>query len=342
MIVAYRNQVANGRRSFKGTFVSLVLLSLGCSPLEALELSSPVACEVARECPIIQGVDRDPGAGVLDAYCGSLSYDGHKGVDFSLPSWSHMAEGVEVLAVAPGVVRGVRDGMADRPGRGQSNGNFAGRECGNGVSIDHGDGWITQYCHLRLGSVLPETGDNVEAGTPLGLIGASGNADFPHLHFSIRRDGTVVDPFDGREATAQCSNPEDADSLWSAPGLQRFRTGGLLSVGFVDRVPGYDEVWNEAISLAVLQADSAGLVAWGHAYGLREGDIIDIRIVSPGGEDFARDRYVMPRNRATQFRAVGRRLPNDDAPPGFYLAEIALVRNGEVLDQMTTRVELLE
>ncbi len=287
----------------------------------------------------MQVVDRDTSAGFTDTFCGTLSYDGHKGIDFSLRSWSRIAEAVEVVAAAPGTVRGIRDGMADRAGYRQSNGDITDRECGNGVAIDHGDGWVTQYCHMREGSVLPRTGDVVEAGDKLGLIGASGKADFPHLHFSVRKDGQVVDPFDGRPASAECS-PSGAESLWSEASLDAFRAGGILSMGFLDAVPEYEDIWNEEISLEVFPENAQGFVAWGHAYGLQEGDVIDIRIISPRGEDFARDTYEMPRDRATQFRAFGRRLPNEDAPPGLYTAEVTLLRGGEVIDQLTDTVEL--
>ena len=35
----------------------------------------------------------------------------------------------------------------------------AGRNCGNGVTLDHGDGWQTQYCHMRRGSVAVKVAD---------------------------------------------------------------------------------------------------------------------------------------------------------------------------------------
>ena len=52
----------------------------------------------------------------------------------------------------------------------------AGKECGNRVGIDHGDGWATDYCHLATGSVSVKPGDNVAAGQPIGRVGLSGDA----------------------------------------------------------------------------------------------------------------------------------------------------------------------
>ena len=49
-----------------------------------------------------------------------------------------MDAGVTVIAAAPGIVAGLRDGMEDRlfaPGMGA---DLAGRDCGNRVVVDHG------------------------------------------------------------------------------------------------------------------------------------------------------------------------------------------------------------
>gem|GEM_PF-4574539 len=40
-------------------------------------------------------------------------------------------------------------------------------------------------------------GDVVQCGQPLGLIGSSGNSSLPHLHFGLRVDDEVVDPYSG-------------------------------------------------------------------------------------------------------------------------------------------------
>ena len=100
-----------------------------------------------------------------------------------------------MLAAAAGVVKAVRDGVADVNVRVIGFGSVAGHECGNGVVIAHDGGWETQYCHLAKGSVRCTTGERVETGTPLGLVGLSGQTEFPHLHFSVRHNGATVDPF---------------------------------------------------------------------------------------------------------------------------------------------------
>lgn len=64
---------------------------------------------------------------------------------------------------------------------------------GNMVKIDHGNGYVSYYAHCNSLSVT--TGQQVNAGDMLGLIGNTGASDGPHLHFEIRYNGTPVDPY---------------------------------------------------------------------------------------------------------------------------------------------------
>src|SRR3977135_165633 len=98
--------------------VTLPLL-LGVAPISAAErpqplpLEVPLACRFGESCFIQQYFDHDPGPGAKDYRCGPMVYDGHDGVDLRVPTMTQQQRGVEVLAAASGVVRGVRDGMND-------------------------------------------------------------------------------------------------------------------------------------------------------------------------------------------------------------------------------------
>lgn len=71
---------------------------------------------------------------------------------------------------------------------------FAGRRGGYGkvVFIDHGNGVVTRYAHMRR--IEAKLGAPVTAGARIGEIGSTGRTTGPHLHFEVRLDGRSVDP----------------------------------------------------------------------------------------------------------------------------------------------------
>ncbi|HUF46759.1 MAG TPA: peptidoglycan DD-metalloendopeptidase family protein [Vicinamibacterales bacterium] len=79
---------------------------------------------------------------------------------------------------------------------------------GGSVVIDHGAGLISLFAHLSSIDVAP--GDLIEAGQPVGKVGATGRVTGAHLHWTLRASGTRVDPLSllhvlgaGRQASAR-------------------------------------------------------------------------------------------------------------------------------------------
>ncbi len=66
---------------------------------------------------------------------------------------------------------------------------------GNYIIIDHGNGITTVYAHCQAWSIKFAEGDTVEKGDVIALIGSTGWATGPHLHFEVRVNGNPVNPF---------------------------------------------------------------------------------------------------------------------------------------------------
>lgn len=63
---------------------------------------------------------------------------------------------------------------------------------GRMVEIDHGHGFKTRYGHLYR--IKVKKGDNVDFGETVGLLGSSGRASGPHIHYEVWYEGKVRDP----------------------------------------------------------------------------------------------------------------------------------------------------
>lgn len=68
---------------------------------------------------------------------------------------------------------------------------------GNATMIDHGYGVYTGYMHQS--EIFVKAGDMVKAGQLIGLVGATGRVQGPHLHWEVWVGGVQVDPLDWLE-----------------------------------------------------------------------------------------------------------------------------------------------
>jgi len=300
-----------------------------------IALGLPLDCTLAQDCHIQNYVDRDPGPQFSDFACGSLGYDGHKGTDFTLPSLAAMQAGVDVLAASAGVVVATRNSMPDITLGSPGAPDITDKECGNGVLLRHPDGWETQYCHMKQGSIRVKAGQTVMQGDPLGQVGLSGKTQFPHVHLSVRKDGHEVDPFDA-DQTLTCNDPAP-HSLWQSD--IAYVDSGLIAVGFMDGLPDYADIKAGTAAKNSLPANAAALVFWGYAFGTNKGDVIELLITGPKGE-VIRHKETFEKHQAQLFRAAGKRTPSTGWPNGRYHGTATLLRDGVILAKRTIAIEV--
>lgn len=288
----------------------------------------PVVCRPGVDCLVQSYVDLRAGDEARDYTCGALSYDGHRGTDIRLPSYIDMERGYPVVAAAPGVVRAARDGMPDVAFQLFGREAVTDRGLGNVVAVDHGEGWVTYYGHMRRGSIAVEEGQRVEAGQRLGLVGMSGLTEFPHLHFQVMRQGTPIDPFTSLERDAGCGI--EGTNLWAeaANAAMKYPRTMLLRLGFADMVLNQPAVEYMLFKQDHVSPDSRTLVLHAYISGLLEGDRAEVRIYGPDGGVFAQAGVDIDRAQQARILRVGKKDLPDSLTPGTYRGEIRYFKAG--------------
>ncbi|MGJ8617594.1 MAG: M23 family metallopeptidase [Sulfitobacter sp.] len=319
----------------KRAALALLFPFAGQALAEGILLLSPIDCDLNNTCYIQQYMDHDPSIGFSDYSCAQQSYDGHQGTDFALLSIADIDKNIVVLAAADGIVEGVRDGMSDVEYTVETADQVKDRECGNGVQIKHGQGWVTQYCHLKQGSVMVKTDQRVSAGDPLGHVGMSGRAAFPHLHLSVRKNGKTIDPFDP-DGSVTCATPGDS-TLWANPPV--YRPGGLISIGFSDHIPEFSAVKTGTAAMTDIPADAPALVIYGFGFGIQAGDVMRLSITGPEGKVIAQD-VKLEKTQSRSFRAIGKKRPWRPWPVGKYQGAVSLLRGNAVISRSETTITL--
>ena len=174
---------------------NIALLGLSTSPARStVSLAWPLReANGLQDCSyyrIAAYVDEDTTAGIKDWNCGSNTYNTHRGTDiatYPYPFFKMDNNQVEVIAAAPGTILFKSDTSFDKNCNGStSQANF--------VVIQHTDGTLAYYFHMKKNSVTTKgVGQTVALGEYLGVVGSSGDATGPHLHFEVRTSTANTD-----------------------------------------------------------------------------------------------------------------------------------------------------
>ena len=319
----------------------LYLASLAnAQALETIVLALPVKCQLGVTCFVQNYVDHDATSDVRDFMCSGRTYDGHDGTDIRLPDLQIQQGDVDVLAAAPGRVVATRDGVEDISIRVTGKAAVAGKECGNGVVIEHEGDWRSQYCHLARGSIRVKVGDRVATGHSIGLVGLSGATEFPHLHFTLRHQGKTVDPFAHGAPAGACGGGQ---SLWTDAIREqtRYRAREILNFGFSSVAPTIDLVESGELRKQPVRPDSDAFSAYVRAIGLQAGDQQTITLRGPDGaviSEYA--AQPLDRDKAQYFVASGKRLKAARWSPGLYKATYRVTKGDQEVLSKTFEVDL--
>jgi murein DD-endopeptidase MepM/ murein hydrolase activator NlpD len=288
-------------------------------------LGLPVSCRLGEECFVQQMPDIDPGPHVLDPLCGRATYQGHDGWDIRVRSLKDIDQPTSVTSVADGIVARIRDDMPDRIfDRVADRELVDGRECGNGVVVEHAKGLVSQYCHLKQGSVSVRPGAHIRKGDRIGSMGASGLAEFPHVHLSIQRKGTTVEPLTGRplgKAAEFCG--DFTNSLFEPAvrqALSRAPTA-ILDIGLANAPPQLTSLVREGGPPQPKLSEA--IVAWVWAINVEQGSQFRIRLLDPNRRPILDLKTKPLETRKANYLAYAG--GNIDATEGRYHLDIELL-----------------
>jgi murein DD-endopeptidase MepM/ murein hydrolase activator NlpD len=138
---------------------------------------------------------------------------------------THVHNGIDISASVGTPIKAIADGVVVMSDPNYNN------TCGAGISIKHADDFQSGYCHLSKNSV--NVGDSVKQGDVIGLTGGAvgaagaGNSQGPHLHFTLKKGGTPVNPM---------SYFGDSIGAFSAPTDSFLAGGSVITVEMVDKL----------------------------------------------------------------------------------------------------------
>lgn len=174
---------------------------------------------------------------------------------------------MRIYAAAAGKVIEVHDGEEDR-----NTGEDAFPPPPNYVKIDHGNGWITSYYHLRRNSAAVSVGDVVYGHQTIGLVGSSGNSTDSHLHFAVYNKGVPVETY------------LDPSNYWITVLPYSGDAPGVLDFGTTNHSPPTTELKERPIEHATFNPGDQ-VFFWVSAHGIKSGDTLAFRWFRPGGTE---------------------------------------------------------
>jgi hypothetical protein len=179
----------------------------------------------------------------------------------------------------------------------------------------------------------------VKKGERLGSVGASGLAEFPHVHLSVRRDGKPIEPLTGRPlGTGREACGETAGSLFEPAvrdALSR-SASAILLVGLTSAPPELSSLVRDGEPAA--PKTSQPVIAWVWAINVEADTVFRMRIVDPDGKTLMHiETKPLERRKANYIAYAGGKSAQR---PGEYGLQVEMVSGGKTI-LSTTRAILI-
>lgn len=100
--------------------------------------------------------------------------------------WGKLHKGIDIARPASKIITAADHGVVEFA---DNAGGY-----GNKVTINHNNGYKTDYSHLD--SIDVKEGQKIEKGMKIGRMGSTGNSTGIHLHFEIYKNGVLANPLD--------------------------------------------------------------------------------------------------------------------------------------------------
>ena len=237
-------------------------------------------------------VDQDATTGIKDYNCGTVTYDGHRGTDIATgpyPFYKMDNNQVEVIAAAPGTIIDKSDGYFDRN-------CVMNTDTANYIIIQHADGSLALYWHMKKFSLTSKIiGQTVAVGEFLGVVGSSGDATGPHLHFEVwasTLSSSLNDPYAGTCNLLNSTTWWTTQKPYTEPAVLKAQVNliaPVLPACPTTETPNQDTCFNPGASVRFY-------------FFLRNetiGDTAHLRIINPDGSTF----YTWTHNSTTDYIA---------------------------------------
>ncbi len=214
--------------------------------------------------------------------------------DIILNTEQEMQKGVNVLAAAPGkVVKVNNDYSGDKVSQTQPQ-----DPCGNEVVVQHDNGWVTQYCHLKQNSIAVTPNQQVQNQQILGQVGETGVTVTPKLSFIVLENGIVRNPFQ--------------EKLWAK--TLAYQPFGLIDMGVTNKPTTLDVTSDTAPKQRQFTIQDKQVVAWVRVYGVQKGDKQRFTFYMPNGKVYFKPQESSitgnyPQWFSTASFGIGRAIP---------------------------------